>query len=69
MRKNERARERRKEGVRRRKGEEEVEKRGGGFVIKVIQIADYASLFNERRVLRIFTARNGSWRLAGSKGG
>lgn len=59
----------RKKGVRRRKGEEEVETRGGGSVIKVIQIADYASLFNERRVSRIFTARNGSWRLAGSKGG
>lgn len=69
MRKNERARERRKEEVRRRKREEEVEKREGGSVIKVIQIADYASLFNERRVSRIFTARNGSWRLAGSKGG
>lgn len=59
-----------KERVRRsRKGEEEVETRGDGSVIKVIQIADYASLFNERRVSRIFTARNGSWRLAGSKGG
>lgn len=71
MRKRARDREREnKERVRRsRKGEEEVETRGDGSVIKVIQIADYASLFNERRVSRIFTARNGSWRLAGSKGG
>lgn len=71
MRKRAREREREnKERVRRsRKGEEEVETRGDGSVIKVIQIADYASLFNERRVSRIFTARNGSWRLAGSKGG
>lgn len=71
MRKRAREREREnKERVRRsRKGEEEVETRGDGSVIKVIQIADYVSLFNERRVSRIFTARNGSWRLAGSKGG
>lgn len=59
---------------RKREKEEERERKrsrreGGGSVIKVIQIADYASLFNERRVSRIFTARNGSWRLAGSKGG
>lgn len=61
MRKRAREREREnKERVRRsRKGEEEVETRGDGSVIKVIQIADYASLFNERRVSRIFTARNG----------
>lgn len=69
MRKRARERENKERVRRSRKGEEEVETRGDGSVIKVIQIADYASLFNERRVSRIFTARNGSWRLAGSKGG
>ena len=51
MRKNERARERRKEGVRRRKGEEEVEKRGGGSVIKVIRAPSFANIHGSKRKL------------------
>lgn len=37
--------------------------------LRLYKSPDYAWLFNERRVSRIFTARNGSSRLAGSKAG